>query len=196
MKKILTITAALVALSSTASASLVTCAPTPVNANIIDAGVAGSVSFACNPSATANNSVNGLNVTSVRVLVTLTSQVSGGAVNTLYSFTATPSNNLLAGLTGGAQPYSFTTDSNGDAVFGPVNVSNLGFVAVAGGDTVSFNVTLAGSLLNPTGSAGWNTTAQVRYDATEQASGVPEPGTMALLGSALVGLGLVARRRK
>ena len=36
----------------------------------------------------------------------------------------------------------------------------------------------------------------VRYDYEPSTGGIPEPSTMALLGSALVGLGLIARRRQ
>ena len=200
MKKVLML-AALVIGSMNSYAAFIQCAPDP-NGPIVTGGVAGATVFTCSPGvgagagASDDNMVgDGFNVTGVRLAMQIAGSTTGGTAGLTYSLTATASN--ASGLT---NPTALTLSCVGDAFGGcsiPVTNSIVaGFNAVGPIDVfAAFTVTVTGS-----GTAPLVTTAQssLFYEVTASApqTGVPEPSTMALLGSALVGLGLISRRKK
>ena len=93
----------------------------------------------------------------------------------------------LTCTTSGFPPSCSTGTVQGNAISAVANLDVIGgfTVTVTGGPN-------GGQVLLP------SAVASVFYDTTEinTGSGIPEPSTFALLGSALVGLGVFARRRK
>jgi hypothetical protein len=101
-----------------------------------------------------------------------------------------------AGTVIGPQTYNFFLDS------GPVSVSTAGWSALGGGTLI---VPVLGIVHTTTDTTGGNFTAEqvttavanltVTYDYSPPTS-TPEPGTLLLMGTALIGAGFLRKRRK
>jgi hypothetical protein len=131
------------------------------------------------------------------------SNISGFA-NGSASMTATPGFALYSGLTGGCSSAQVATTAG-------LNVSNTGAwieVVYTGGTTIasgsslpsiSFDSTNAGSLSVSIAAGGraYNVSGQTanQADLVGPSVNAPEPSTITLLGSALLGLGFFGRRR-
>jgi hypothetical protein len=96
---------------------------------------------------------------------------------------------------------SETLNVSGDANTGPLSVAAADFAAYEA--AISFGVTTSTSLVaNFNGGnvtvnqvTDDNLSATVVYDYTIPNTGTPEPTTMALMGGALIGLGLIGKKR-
>jgi len=88
-------------------------------------------------------------------------------------------------------PVSFVVQSNTGQVAGTSNT------LVGIGSAAAFNVTYDVTQTSANGSVGASTgSVAVTYNYTTPQGSVPEPATFGLLGGSLVGLGLIARRKR
>lgn len=181
--------AALLVGSTNMFGALVQCTPTTGDVTNVS-GVTSSV-FTCAGQGTLGDSIL---FTSVNIIVQANGSVTGGQASTAYGATATTTNTggytnpgilTLTCTTSGFPPACTTGTQQGNALSAVANLDVIGgfTVTVAGGVN-------GGQLVLP------SAVASVFYDTTEiNTSGIPEPSTFALLGSALIGLGLLSRRR-
>lgn len=180
--------AALLAGSTNMFGALVQCSPSV--GDITNVSGATSTIFTCAGQGTLGDSIL---FTSVDIIVQANGSVTGGQASTAYGATATTTNDggysnpgvlTLTCTTTGFPPACSTGTQQGNAVS---LVANLD---VINGFTVTVTGAANGGVLLP------SAVASVFYNTTEiNTSGVPEPSTFALLGSALVGLGMLSRRR-
>lgn len=200
MKKLLLLASIAALFSVNSFAAFIQCQPTPSQSAI----PFGADTFTCNPGAgsdlgAGDDNVNGdgFTVTSIRLRFVVASSTSGNTPGATLGITAVMTSNTGGFLNAGSISPTCIVDGSGFCDFiggGRISTGNSTVVNV---DFVpSFDIVL-------TSSANGTAPADVTYSAfyevtTTQTPGnpIPEPSTMALLGSALVGLGVIARRRK
>ncbi len=192
---------ALLAFSSVSQAALTSCvAPGPTfEASLISGGIVGAdVTFTCSASGVP---LDGVFINGVLL------QISGAfsdanAAPGVYSLNVSVVGNTDAGGTVGLNGLNCTATGT-SVVIGAAGLCNSssGFIAIAPVDQLSaFTVTvhatspaLAGQLVPFSGS----TSLSFDVSTTRDTGGnVPEPSTLAMMGSSLIGLGLVARKRR
>jgi hypothetical protein len=195
LKKFLVI-ASFLGLASVSQAAFIQC--TPNSGDFVNSSATTSTTFTCNPSAAAGNITgDGLNVTAIQLVISVSAQVTGGTAQQVYSVGETVTNN--AGLNNpGSIVISCTANGLGSCTAGPSD--NSGSPATTSVGPVdqfgTFTVTVAGLAgANPLPNNG---TAAVYYMAVTAPinTGTPEPSTFAMLGLALSAAGIYARRRK
>jgi hypothetical protein len=120
----------------------------------------------------------------------LAGPASGTAVP---GFAVNPTTNWFSGLTGSGTSNN-TVIGPGLAAYQGVGANNLSFTFNSGNGSYGGVQTDGSGSLFFGGSAQVGATIQVTYNYDQVA--VPEPGTFAILGSALIGLGVVVRRRR
>lgn len=173
----------LCAAASMAPAAVILCTPSNQN-TITNAVISSPVQVSCGTvNATAGFEITGL---AVRVIGSFNDTIGG--TNHQLRFLGTNSFNA-ASVTADTIVDDFA-GSSGSVTGASVGVANL---LTLGAVTVDVATSNLGGLGTPDNASF---TAFLITTETAINTGVPEPGTMALLGSALVGLGFIARRRK
>jgi PEP-CTERM motif len=207
MKNTLLLSLSLAALSTLASAATVSCTVTPagivtgyststadINGSFVNTGarvtqggtLASTAVFTC-PTITV---AAGSTIQNYQVLAT--GDYTGGPFGTTSGTSVTMGYLVNGGLVSGASQTLIVSGGNSSNNVVPPTPFQLG--ATQGGVTTANGFTVSLSSQVTAGTVGAST-AQVVLSYTVQ-SGTPEPATLGLVGSALVGLGFLARKRK
>jgi len=122
---------------------------------------------------------------------------AGGTPGSSYVYPGTPSTPFTTGIS--YNNGSFFGDPNNDLTLNPANYSGNGTFTIGTTDQASYSVTNTGTVgsanLTVVFTALYDVEAEVTYDYfVATTTGTPEPTTMALIGTALFGLGLVRKR--
>ena len=191
MKKTLLLSLSILALGFTAQANFVTCLPSPVS---IANGNGTGTTITCD----AIDAGAGFTIGNLQLL--LASDYNNGPVGsnsgTEVDVVYTPSANFgshTEELFGGFSSQSSDTD-------GTPNVGPAPWLAetiVVGTQTLaSFTIGDVSSVVSGGPVASSTANVFLQYTPTAITSGTPEPATLGLMGSALLGLGFLARRKK
>jgi hypothetical protein len=189
MKKLVLALAALSA--SAANAAFIQCAPT--QGTVVNDAAGQAIQFTCSPGG-ENTALDGLLITQIRLRASGTFQENNASSAITYAV------QLAVGAASGpgwsvagfSVPITQTSNAGGQAL--GAGSSTTAFSPVAGSPD-----SLPAFIVTITGGAGstplpFNASASLFYEVTTTNSAIPEPSTVALLGSALLGLGLFGRR--
>jgi hypothetical protein len=113
-----------------------------------------------------------------------------------YTYPGTPSTPYTTGIS--YNNSSYFGDPNNDLTLNPATYSGSGTFTIGTTDQAAYSVTNTGNVgsanLTVVFTALYDAEAEVTYDYFTTTTGTPEPTTMALIGTALFGLGLVRKR--
>ena len=182
MKKLFLITTVM-ALGLTANAAILT-----VNCSGLGITSAGTITLTCGSfGAVAGNNGTTLSGFTANLIGNWTDGFGGVNHAFSYAFTFASPLTLITTLSSTVSngPTGSTGATNGVAVAGASQVSNF----------TPGNISVVVSAISGTAFPNASATAQVQILAN-QAATIPEPSTFALLGSALLGLGALAGRRR
>jgi hypothetical protein len=190
MKKPILFSLSVLGLGLIAQASTITCTTSPTQI----AGGVGTATLNC-PSIDAGA---GFTIGNLQLLLASDyingpiSTTSGTTVSILYSASANFANHTEA-VSGGFSSSGSTTDGNPNVGGGPflAETINVGTQTLAGFTLTETSSVMSGGPVNAS-----TINAFLVYTPTAIQSGTPEPATLGLMGSALLGLGFLARRKK
>jgi hypothetical protein len=128
--------------------------------------------------------------------VSATGDYTGGPFGTISGTTVSMTYTAVGSLNDGASQLLLVSGGNNSDTFVPSTPFALGSSQTPGTQTVAgFNVTI-NSLVTAGGPVGSSTGQVVINYETKPFSDAPEPATLGMMGSALLGLGFFGRRKK
>jgi PEP-CTERM motif len=175
---------AAMALSTVSSAAIITCTAANGDPNVIVNNVPVSQPKTYNCAAYTAPSGSQVISIALRLAASFNDEIEDGTNSTL-----TASGTSSLGAT------NSVTTTPGDLI-GVTNPFQQTGAAVAFGPSGSVAASTVGVSFTVTGPSVQNGTVIVSLVTTERLTGVPEPSTFMLIGTALTGLGAFARRRK
>ena len=200
MNKTLLLSLSLAAFAGLASAATINCIIVPTGN-----GTASGNTFLINSGNSAPGTLNGLvscpgidagagNIINSYQIIG-TGDYTGGPIGT------TTGTQVVLLYTGGAGPVSgatvteTVTGGNNSSGFNPATPFNFGAAQNPGTQTIAGQSINVSSTVT-SGSVGASSGQFAINYTTQAVGGVPEPATLGLMGSALLGLGFLARRKK